>query len=211
VKSIRYGRLRSVVIALIMPLLAAAAHAQTYSVLHKFQGQPDGAYPSAVIQDATGNLYGTTENGGAYTFGTVFKLSKAGETVLYSFCPGGDPCTDGISPRAGLIRDAAGNLYGTTYGGGMTGRGVVFEVDTTGTYSVLYNFAGGLDGSGPMAGLIQDASGNFYGTTLAVVPGAITASAVGLFSSWTLTGRKLCCIASPDSDDNPMGNIPLPE
>jgi uncharacterized repeat protein (TIGR03803 family) len=142
------------------------AQAQTYSVLYKFKGQPDGAYPSAVIQDAMGNLYGTTKRGGAYNLGTVFKLSKTGETVLYSFCPGGNPGTDGYNPRAGLIRDAGGNLYGTTTGGGTgCGCGVVFEVDTTGAYSVLYNFAGGLDGSGPMAGLIQDASGNFYGTT----------------------------------------------
>src|SRR6202049_3742112 len=100
-----------------MALLAAVAQAQTYSVLYKFKGQPDGAYPSSVIQDAMGNLYGTTENGGAYTFGTVFKLSKAGETVLYSFCPGADPCTDGYRPRAGLSRDAGGSLYGTKYGG----------------------------------------------------------------------------------------------
>jgi uncharacterized repeat protein (TIGR03803 family) len=158
------------VAALVMALLVAAAQAQTYSVLYKFHGKPDGANPSAgVIRDATGNHYGTTNVGGAYNAGTVFKVSTTGETVLYSFCPAGPPCTDGAFPSAGLIRDAEGNLYGTTGSGGSgcasNGCGVVFALDTTGKETVLYAFAGGTDGSNPSGGLIQDAKGNFYGTT----------------------------------------------
>jgi uncharacterized repeat protein (TIGR03803 family) len=172
VKSIREGTAARVAAALVMALLAAVAQAQTYNVLYKFKGNPDGANPPAgLIQDAMGNFYGITEGGGVSNGGTVFKLSKTGETVLYSFCPGGPPCTDGAGP-AGLIQDAPGNFYGTAYGGtgcGGTGCGVVFKLDTTGKETVLYNFClGGIpcaDGEGPTRGLIQDASGNFYGTT----------------------------------------------
>ena len=76
---------------------------------------------------AAGNLYGTTEQGGAYGFGVVFKLTPGGaETVLYSFTGG----SDGADPAASLIRDKAGNLYGTTEEGGASGDGVVFKVTT---------------------------------------------------------------------------------
>jgi uncharacterized repeat protein (TIGR03803 family) len=151
-----------------MTLLAAVAQAQTYSVLHKFHGKPDGATPMAgLIQDAMGNFYGTTYLGGAYNLGTVFKLSKTGETILYSFCPAGPPCTDGAAPNVGLIQDGMGNLYGTAGGGAAPcSCGVVFKVDPAGKETVLYSFAGGLDGFGPIGGLIQDASGNLYGTTV---------------------------------------------
>jgi uncharacterized repeat protein (TIGR03803 family) len=92
----------------------------------------------------------------------VFKLDTTGtETVLYSFTGG----ADGAYPVAGLIRDSAGNLYGTTSDGGASRQGVVFKVDTTGAETVLYNFTGGADGGLPQAGLIQDSSGNLYGTT----------------------------------------------
>lgn len=103
----------------------------------------DGLEPSngALVQDAAGNLYGATEGGGAYSGGVVFKLDSLGqETVLYSFCalyPG--PC-EGSGPNAGLIQDAAGNLYGTApFGDGNSG-GTVFEVDATGHETVLRLF-----------------------------------------------------------------------
>jgi uncharacterized repeat protein (TIGR03803 family) len=87
-------------------------------------------------------------------------ISPAGqETVLHSFFG-----IDGAHPTAGLLRDASGNLYGTTTGGG-TGYGVVFKVDTSGNETVLYSFTGGDDGAIPVGGLIQDAAGNLYGTT----------------------------------------------
>jgi uncharacterized repeat protein (TIGR03803 family) len=150
----------------------------TYSVLYSFCATgggfcTDGSQPFAgLIQDAAGNLYGTTYSGGANTWGTVFKLDDTGkETVLYSFCPGGiGNCTDGQIPFAGLLQDAAGNLYGTTYSGGANNGGTVFKLDDTGHETVLYSFCsvGGAnctDGKTPQAGLIQDATGSLYGTT----------------------------------------------
>lgn len=83
------------------------------------------------------------------------------ETVLYSFTGG----ADGGHPEAGLILDAAGNLYGTTAGGGAANAGVVFKLDTAGREMVLYSFTGGADGNGPNSGVIRDAAGNLYGTT----------------------------------------------
>jgi uncharacterized repeat protein (TIGR03803 family) len=133
------------------------------TVLHSFTGGSDGAYPVAsLVADATvGNLYGTTEQGGAYGFGVVFKLTPGGtETVLYSFTGG----SDGAYPVASLIRDKAGNLYGTTEEGGASGDGVVFKVTPGGTESVLHSF-GGSDGAFPVASVIMDGSGNLYGTT----------------------------------------------
>ena len=141
-----------------------AAQAQTYSVLHSFEGPPtDGSVPVAgLIRDSAGNLYGTTASGGASNAGVVFKVDTTGaETVLYSFTGG----ADGSGPSAGLIRNSAGTLYGTTSDGGTSGRGVVFKLDTTGTETVLYSFTGEADGGYPSAGLIQDSAGNLYGTT----------------------------------------------
>jgi uncharacterized repeat protein (TIGR03803 family) len=139
--------------------LDAAGHE---TVAYSFAGYTDGAEPYAgVIGDSAGNLYGTTSGGGASAAGTVYKVDTAGhETVLYSFTGG----TDGSSPVAGVIRDSAGNLYGTTIGGGAAGWGVVYTVDTTGHQTVLYSFTGGLDGARPDAGVVRDAAGNLYGT-----------------------------------------------
>jgi uncharacterized repeat protein (TIGR03803 family) len=94
--------------------------------------------------------------------GVVYKLDTTGhETVLYTFKGG----ADGGYPYAGVIRDSAGNLYGTTYGGGTASWGVVYKLDTTGQETVLYSFTGGADGGEPMAGVIGDSAGNLYGTT----------------------------------------------
>src|SRR5271157_5755669 len=115
-------------IMLVLAVLATgSAQAQTYteSVLYSFTGYPgDGAIPYAgLVRDAQGNLYGTTSGGGASSAGTVFKVDTTGkETVLYSFTVGGQ---DGVLPYAGLVRDAQGNLYGTTsYGGGGVTCGI---------------------------------------------------------------------------------------
>jgi uncharacterized repeat protein (TIGR03803 family) len=143
----------------------------TEKVLYRFTGGDDGGWPYAgLIADSSGNLYGTAVYGGAYGNGTVFELVKSSgtytEKTLYSFI-GGD---DGGYPLAGLIADSAGNLYGTTAGGGGNGKGTVFElVNSSGTYTekVLYRFTGGDDGGWPYAGLIADSTGNLYGTTTA--------------------------------------------
>jgi uncharacterized repeat protein (TIGR03803 family) len=146
------------------------------TLLHSFSGSSDGAQPSStLLLDSHGNLYGTTQNGGngqcgGTGCGLVFKLSPQSgggwtETVLYAFCllTG---CKDGEDPLAGpLVMDAAGNLYGTTYFGGISDHGVVFELDTTGKETVLHSFTGGSDGANPWAGLTMDSSGSLYGTT----------------------------------------------
>jgi uncharacterized repeat protein (TIGR03803 family) len=114
-----------------------------------------------VILDAAGNLYGTLAYAGSTGAGEVYKLDAAGTlTVLYSFTGG----ADGGTPLAGLIRDSAGNLYGTAATGG-TGLGVVFKLDSNGHETVLYSFAGGTDGATPWAPVLSDAAGNLYGTT----------------------------------------------
>jgi uncharacterized repeat protein (TIGR03803 family) len=146
-----------------------------YTVLYSFCSAllcADGENPYAsLVMDAAGNLYGTTSAGGASGGGTVFKVDTTGhETVLYSFCSAA-LCADGQQPMAGLIQDAAGSLYGTTYSGGAHGGGTVFKLDSTGQETVLYSFCSVVqslactDGQWPSAGLLQDAAGNFYGTT----------------------------------------------
>jgi uncharacterized repeat protein (TIGR03803 family) len=134
-------------------------------------GNSDGATPVAgLIQGGDGNFYGTTKSGGAYGYGTVFKITPAGvETVLYSFFGG----LDGIGPSGGLIQGSDGNFYGTTYEGGQCQVGVVFRVTPTGVETVLYSFTGGAtgscehttDGANPNSSLILGTDGNFYGTT----------------------------------------------
>ena len=152
-----------------VPFAFAAAAAD--NVLHSFQGGTDGSYPQAgLIFDASGNLYGTTFQGGIVGVGTVFELTPAGggtwtEKVLYSFNG-----TDGNGPIGGLLFDAAGNLYGTTVGGGTYLAGTAFELTPAGggtwTEKVLHSFGNGTDGTSPYAGLIFDAAGNLYGTTV---------------------------------------------
>jgi uncharacterized repeat protein (TIGR03803 family) len=159
--------------ALIQP-----AQAQTYSVLYTFTGEADGGWPySGVILDASGNLYGTTEVRGDVSAcglfhgcGVVYKLNPSGkETVLHTFKGG----LDGRQPQWGnLFRDKAGNLFDTTLYGGLSiydlGGGVVYKVTKTGKETILHSFEGGAnDGFEPQTGLIQDATGTFYGTTAA--------------------------------------------
>lgn len=138
------------------------------TVLHRFTGSPDGANPSGgLILDAEGNLYGVTYGGGDNGCGTVFKVTPSGvETTLFSFCSNRE---SGGGPNGNLVMDAKGNLYGTTRGGGSGDSGTVFKVDRAGTGTVLYNFCsktGCTDGELPFAGLIMDAKGDLYGTTL---------------------------------------------
>jgi uncharacterized repeat protein (TIGR03803 family) len=147
-----------------------------FTVLYRFLGGSDGAAPiaGALVRDASGNLYGTTSEGGgscdAYFAGcgTVFRIDPAGhETILFSFTH----FAEGVGPSASLLRDAAGNLYGSAAQGGINGSGcsngcgVVFKIDTAGKETVLYSFTGGADGGFPNGGLIRDSMGSFYGTS----------------------------------------------
>ena len=165
------GWVAAMVAAMVMILAAAVAlPAQTFETLVNFGGS-DGANPSAgLVQGFDGNLYGTTESGGANNSGTVFKMTPAGTlTTLYSFCAQSG-CADGDGPRAGLVQAANGNLYGTTYDGGLKNSGTVFELTLTGTFTTLYSFCSEgsyrcTDGANPSGTLIQAADGNFYGTT----------------------------------------------
>ncbi len=160
--------MKCVVLAAAAGLAAASgvARAQSYteSVLFSFGGKVDGGNPQSVlIMDGAGNLYGTTASGGGHAMGTVFELSPTGtETVLYAFRGG----ADGAAPTAGLVGDAAGNLYGTTSKGGSAGFGTVFEISNTGVETILHSFAGGTDGAFPTGSLARDGAGNLYGTTL---------------------------------------------
>ncbi|HEX3653545.1 MAG TPA: choice-of-anchor tandem repeat GloVer-containing protein [Rhizomicrobium sp.] len=168
--------------AFVFAAFAGAAPAGSLKVLYSFQGPNggDGAVPyAAPFMDSKGDLYGTTAEGGAQGFGVVYRLhrTKNGtwtETVLHAFTGGSD---GGVS-AGGVVVDKAGNVYGgTEYGGNPAcgnglGCGVVYELvpqgGGQGSEQVVYNFAsqsGGEDGYNPLAGLIRDADGNFYGTT----------------------------------------------
>ncbi len=183
-------------LAVLSTLLLGAlppAHAEPENVLYSFCSLPncaDGANPvSSLMPDGAGNFYGTTQLGGANLYGTVYELSPNGiggynETVLYSFWSLQN-CTDGSSPDSYVTFDGHGNLYGTTYYGGLlafgpySGYGVVFELSPEPgggcpggsnrgngwCETVLYSFTSNPDGAFPFSGLTWDPSGNLYGTT----------------------------------------------
>ena len=151
---------------------ATRGQSQNFTVLHSFTASPDGVDPvGGLLGDpATGNLYGTTVGGGLTILsggtilggnGTVFELDPAGnETILARFTIGsGGPA----EPFAGVVRDAAGNLYGTSRDGGALNNGDVFKVNTLGNVTELHSF-NCFDGTAPFAGVLIDASGNLYGT-----------------------------------------------
>jgi uncharacterized repeat protein (TIGR03803 family) len=148
------------------------------TVLHRFHGPPDGFGPGPVgglILDAKGNLYGTTADGGPAECltsalpgcGTVFKLDQAGKVTILDGFTG---YTDGANPTGSLLRDAAGNLYGTASGSDLANQvffgGTVFKVDTSGNETTLWDFGfnGGSPGDTPVGGLVVDAAGDLYGT-----------------------------------------------
>jgi len=154
-------------------------------ILYSFQGGNDGSLPFAgVIFDQSGNLYGATSSGGTGGGGTVFEMSPSGEgwtfTVLYSF-------TGGFvsGPRANLVMDGAGNIYGTTYGDGAYGKGSVFKLTPTSnppwTYTSLHDFPlEGPDGAYPISNVTFDPSGNLYGT-------ATVGGSLGFGIVWEIT------------------------
>jgi uncharacterized repeat protein (TIGR03803 family) len=155
--------------ALALIFLSTFGFTQTYtfSTLVNFTGADQGpGFPSNLIIDSSGNLYGTSYLGGKYGKGTVFKVTPAGKvSVLHSFA--GQP-SDGASPYDALARDKSGNLYGTTYSGGTVntcsdGCGTVFKLTSAGKETILHNFTNGSDGGLPGGTVTLDSAGDIYG------------------------------------------------
>ncbi len=175
------------------------------TTLHNFdQYDGDGTIPQCgVTLDNKGNLYGSTQTGGAYTYGTLYEITAGGSyRTLYSFMGG----TDGLYPYNPPVLDKKGNLYGTTENGGSGGYGTVYKFNPkTGQETVLHNFTGGPDGNSPLDGvLVFDKQGNLYGTT-----GGGGTYTCGTIYKLAPDGTKTILYnfaCSPDGDD-PMGSV----
>ena len=159
----------------------------TYNIRYSFQCGDDGSNPyGGLVRDGSGNLYGTTFGGGKYDYGVVYKLTPTGTlTVLHPFT---GPPYDGAIPLKTLVRDAAGNIYGTSDEGGSNNKGTAFKIDPSLTETLLWNFGNTeTDGTYPAPGLMQGAGGYFYGTT---VEGGGTNNA-GTVYSLTAAGTEM--------------------
>jgi uncharacterized repeat protein (TIGR03803 family) len=138
------------------------------TVLHEFAGT-DGAQPeTSLVMGEDGYFRGTTPNGGAYGFGTIFKISPTGTfTLLYSFCKKGGVCPDGWDPRTRLVQATNGAFYGSTPNGGVHSSGTIYQVQGT-TFKTVYSFCeqtNCIDGALPWGPLTQGSDGNLYGVT----------------------------------------------
>jgi uncharacterized repeat protein (TIGR03803 family) len=192
-----------------LTLLVTSTNAQTFTVLHSFDGTDGSQVFPGLVQASNGDLYGATADGGANSnrscvanCGTVFKITLAGKlTTLYSFCSQSG-CSDGAEPQATLVQDTNGNLYGTTFGGG-NGGGTVFKISPGGKLSTLYTFcskSGCSDGNGPAAPLVEATNGDLYGTTLFGGASNACSGGCGVVFKITLTGT-LTTLHSFDSTD----------
>ena len=152
------------VLAAILLFAATTASSQTYSDLYNLgsnSGDPTSPfYIGAFTQGQDGNLYSTSQNGGTFNHGAIFRLTPAGKvTVLHNFSG-----ADGTVPHGGLTLGTDGSLYGTTSSGGTNNLGIVFKINTSGNFTVLHNFMDAGDGLNPLAVPTQGTDGNFYGT-----------------------------------------------
>lgn len=131
-------------------------------MLHSFSPGSDGFFPAAaLVQGRDGDLYGTTERGGAFDRGTVFRITASGAlTILHSFAG-----IDGESPDGPVVQGRDGNFYGTTFFGGAADQGTIYRMTPSGTVTVRYSFTGGADGAVPTGAIIEAADGSLYGTT----------------------------------------------
>ncbi len=136
--------------------------AGAFSVVYTFTNGIDGNSPlGSLMQANDGNIYGTASDYGTAGTGTIFRLTTNGVfTELYSFTGG----QDGSEPYAGLVQANNGNLYGTTWLGGLNGAGAIYAISTNGAFTSIYSFTGGNDGTDPGASLVQAGDGNLYGT-----------------------------------------------
>jgi len=161
-------------VILLCATTAIALPAQTLKILLDFNGANGSQTYAAMVQATDGNLYAATSAGGASDYGAIVKMTPGGKlSTLYSFCTKGAPCVDGAFPYGTLVQAANGDLYGTTLDGGAQcyGCGSVFKITPSGALTTIYSFAcpevGRCpDGANPESGLVEDAHGNFYGTTL---------------------------------------------
>ena len=154
-----------------------------------------------MILDAAGNLYGTTSNGGTYSWGTVFKVDATGtETILYNFASG----ADGANPAAGLVRDSAGNLYGTTSIGGTAHSGTIFKLARPAKFAPYFRRAGRWSLS-PVKPDERDAAGNLYGNT-----GMGGTGGYGVVFKYDTTGNETVLHSFGGTDgEYPLGTMVL--
>jgi uncharacterized repeat protein (TIGR03803 family) len=191
----------------------------TYTVLHNFCGQggascTDGSGPLTLVQGSDGNLYGVTNSGGAYAYGTIFKLTPAGGfTKLYDFCGPSNPCLSDEQPApSALVEGTDGNFYGVTYQDGAYGYGSVFRITPSGAFTKLYDFCGPssstcTDGFGPYA-LTAASDGNFYGATLTGGMSENAGTFFQLTTAGSLTQLLTFCSAFNPYDECPDGSSP---
>jgi uncharacterized repeat protein (TIGR03803 family) len=190
------------------------------TIMHRFKGgTTDGANPYSALCCNTifaiPYVYGTTVLGGSHASGIVYRVKNAGafpKTTLYNFCSLSG-CFDGANPYSDVIFDSTGHLYGTTIVGGPSGWGIAYELTPAGppwTETLLYNFLGpSADGGSPTAGVIFDASGNLYGTTLNAGSGCATCGIVFELSPsgppWSET--VLWNFVGPPDGDYPFAGV----
>ena len=159
------GRLSARLLALLLgagvvPAVSAQQIA-TLTTLHSFTGGNDGSISQSLLVASDGSFYGTTATGGANGYGTIFKVTTAGQlTTVYTFTGG----NDGAYPNPGLVQDGDGNLYGVTVSNAANSLGTIFKVTTGGACTTLHSFTNTEVTSNPVSGLVRSPDGNFYGT-----------------------------------------------
>src|SRR5579863_6950799 len=150
---------------LLMAISQLPGHTQTFTVLYSMGTNPgDPLYPQdigVIARGPDGTLYTTSQQGGKYNRGSLFKITPDGKmTVIHSF-----DVTDGYGPTSGLVMGSDGNLYGTAYAGGAKGCGTIYRITPSGAFTTLYSFTAGKDGAFPISAPKEGKDGNFYGIT----------------------------------------------
>jgi uncharacterized repeat protein (TIGR03803 family) len=178
----RCHAIRILALFLVFATTIIASSAQTFTPILSFDGTDGSDSISGMAQGRDGDLYGTTQQGGSHSAGTVYRIATNGHLVtLHNFCSA-TSCTDGSNPSAALVLGTDGNFYGTTFGDGnitncgAPGCGTVFKITPAGKLTTLHNFcsvSNCQDGANPYAGLVEGADENFYGTTSAFGTGSL--------------------------------------